>query len=266
MGHLVQRDGDWTVQPLTVTMDPQATVASVVNGGVYQGNPVQVGEKSFNTDTLVGVVANGEVAEENLLSEVAQCMTQWDIVLALVVVVNKKLTQHQAHFVYRPAQIPSDTVVQLADQFLCLIEYVNHNGLNVTLASVHQCIGEPTFTFPLYRRQPPADCNAVKHEALVESQSEPVAASSEQTRIWLDSQNNHHRFYHLVVIRPQEAVDSARVQSAIHELTKQFPILVSRFVDQLNQVFRYEDIDSSNLAARVTIDEALFNEPVKMRS
>ncbi|KAJ1968956.1 hypothetical protein IWQ62_000928, partial [Dispira parvispora] len=173
---------------------------------------------------------------------------------------------HQAHFVYRPAQIPSDTVVQLADQFLCLIDYVNHNGLNVTLANVHQCIGESNFALPLYRNQPLADCNSVKHEALVESQSEPVVASSEQTRIWLDSQNNHHRFYHLVVIRPQEVVDSARVQSAIDGLTKQFPILVSRFVDQLNQVFRYEAIDSSNLAARVTIDEALFNEPVKLRS
>ncbi|KAJ1954618.1 ATPase, partial [Dispira parvispora] len=118
MGHLVQHDGDWTVQPLTVAMDPQATVASVVNEGIYQGNTVLDEEKSFHTDTIVGVVANGEVADEDLLSEIAQCMAQWDLVLGLTVVVNKNLTQHQAYFIYRPAQIPSDTVVQLAGQFL----------------------------------------------------------------------------------------------------------------------------------------------------
>ncbi|KAJ1955454.1 hypothetical protein IWQ62_005525, partial [Dispira parvispora] len=266
MGHLVQHDGGWTVQPLTVTMDSQATVASVVNDVVFQGNPVLGGEKSFHTDTLVGVVANGEVADEDLLAEVAQCMTQWDLVLALAVVGNKKLTQHQVHFVYRPAQMPADTVVQLADQFLRMIAYVNHNGLNITLANVHQCIGESTFTLPLYRRQPLADCNAVKHEYLVESQSEKlVVASTEQTRIWHDSQKYHHRFYHLVVIRAQEAVDSARVQSAIHRLTKQFPILVNRFVEKLGKVLRYEAIDASNLVARVTIEEAFLNEPDKLR-
>ncbi|KAJ1960761.1 hypothetical protein IWQ62_004105, partial [Dispira parvispora] len=267
MGHLVQHDGGWTVQPLTMTMDPQATVASVVNEGVYQGNSIVDGEKSFHTDTLVSVVANGEVADEDLLAEVAQRMTHWDIVLALAVVVNKKLTKHQAHFVYHPAQIPSDTVVQLADQFLRVMDYVSHNGLNVALANVHQCIGEPTFTLPLHPRQPLTDCNAVQHEALVESQSEPAAvASPEQTRMWFDSQKNNRHFYHLVVIRAQDVIDSARVQSAIDGLTKQFPILVSHFVVQQNQVLRYEVIDSSNRVVRVGIDEALLNEPVKLRS
>ncbi|KAJ1969579.1 hypothetical protein IWQ62_000532 [Dispira parvispora] len=265
MGHLIQHNGDWTVQPLTVTMDPQATVTSVVNDVVFQGNPALGGEMSMNTDTLVGVVANGEVAEEDLLSEVAQCMAQRDLVLALAVVVNKKLTQHQAHFVYRPDQIQSDTVVQLADQFLRVMDYVNQNDFSVPLANVLEFIGKPTVTLPLYRRQPLKDCNAVKHEALVKSHSEPVVASSEQTRIWLDSQKNYHRFYHLVVIRPQEAVDSARVQSAIDGLTKQFPILVSGFVDQMYQVSRYEAIDSSNRVVQIVIDEALLNESDKLR-
>ncbi|KAJ1968450.1 hypothetical protein IWQ62_001238, partial [Dispira parvispora] len=265
MGNLAQQDGDWTVQPLTVTMDPQATVASVVNEGVYQSNSVLVGEKSFHADTMVAVIANGEVTDDDLLLEVSQCMTQRDLVLALVVVVSKKLTKHRAHFVYRPDHIPPDTVNQLADQFLRVMDYVNHNGLNVPLANVLEFMGEPAFTLPHYRRQPLADCNAVKDEALVESQSEPEVASAEQTRIWLDSQNNHHRFYRLVVIRPQEVVDSARVQSAIHGLVKQFPILVSRFVVQQNQVLRYEARDSSSLVARVTIDEALLSEPGKLR-
>ncbi|KAJ1960474.1 hypothetical protein IWQ62_004221, partial [Dispira parvispora] len=266
MGQLVQHNGGWIVQPLTVNMDSQATVASVVNEGVLQGNSVLDGEKSFNTDTLVSVVANGEVADEDLLAEVAQCMTQWDLVLGLAVVVNKKLTQHQAHFVYRPDQIPSDTVVQLADQFLRVINYVNQNGLSVPLANVLEFMGEPAFTLPLYLCQPLADCNLVKREALMKSQSEPAVASTEQTRIWLDSQNNHHRFYHLVVIRDRDVVDSARVQSAIHRLTKQFPILVSRFVDQVNRVLRYEEIDFSNLVVRVNIDEALMGEPDNLRS
>ncbi|KAJ1970029.1 hypothetical protein IWQ62_000234 [Dispira parvispora] len=265
MGHLVQHNGDWTVQPLTVTMDSQVTVASVVNEGVYQSNPALGGETS-NTDTMVSVVANGEAAEEDLLSEVAQCMAQRDMVLALAVVVNEKLTQHQAHFVYHPDQIPSDTIVQLADQFLRVMDYVNRNGLNVPLANVLEFMGEPTFTLPLYRDQSLGDCNAVKHDSLLESQSEPAAVvSPEQTRMWLDSQKNNRHFYHLVVIRPQEVVDSARVQNAIHRLAKQYPILISRFVVQLNQVLRYEDTDASNLVTRVTIDEALTGEPVKLR-
>ncbi|KAJ1969317.1 hypothetical protein IWQ62_000697, partial [Dispira parvispora] len=266
MGHLVQHNGDWTVQPLTVTMDPQTTVANVVNEGILQGNSVLDGEKSFHTDTMVAVIANGEVMDDDLLSEVAQCMAQWDLVLAIAIVVNKKLTKHQAHFVYGSAQIPSDTVVQLADQFLRVMDYVNRNGLNVPLANVLEFMGEPSFTLPLYRGQSLADCSAVKREALVESQSEPEVASTEQTRIWLDSQKNYHCFYHLVVIRLQEVVDSARVQSAIHGLTKQFPILVSRFVVQQNQVLRYDAIDSSSLVARMTIDEALLSEPGKLRA
>ncbi|KAJ1966412.1 hypothetical protein IWQ62_002434, partial [Dispira parvispora] len=266
MGHLVQHDGGWTVQPLNVTMDPQATVTSVVNEAVFQGNPALGGEMSMNTDTLVGVVANGEVAEEDLLSEVAQCMAQRDLVLALAVVVNKKLTQHQAHFVYRPDHIQSDTVVQLADQFLRVMDYVNQNGLSVPLANVLEFIGEPTFTLPLYRRQPLKDYNAVKQETLVEFQSEKVVvASTEQTRIWLDSQKYHHRFHHLVVIRTQEVVDSARVQSAIHRLIRLFPILVSGFVVQMHQVMQYEAIDSSNRVVQIAIDEALLNEPDKLR-
>ncbi|KAJ1967913.1 hypothetical protein IWQ62_001562, partial [Dispira parvispora] len=265
MGQLERSESDWTVQPLTVTMDPQATVVNLVNEGVYQSNSVLDGEKSFNTDTMVGIVANGEVTDDDLLFEVSQCMTQRDLVLALAVVVNKKLTKNQAYFVYRPDHIPPDTVNQLADQFLRVMDYVNHNGLNVPLANVLEFMGEPSFTLPLYRGQSLADCSAVKREALVESQSEPEVASAEQTRIWLDSQNYHHRFYHLVVIRPQEVVDSARVQSAIHGLVKQFPILVSRFVVQQNQVLRYEAIDSSSLVVRVTIDEALLSEPGKLR-
>ncbi|KAJ1967151.1 hypothetical protein IWQ62_002032, partial [Dispira parvispora] len=256
MCHLIQHDADWTMQPLTVTMDPQATVASVVDEGVDQGSSVRDGEKSFHTDTMVGVVANGEVAEEDLLSEMAQCMTQWDLVLGLAVVVNKKLTQHQAHFVYRPGQIPSDTLIQLADQFLHAINYVNQNGLNVRLVNVLECMGKPTFTSPLYRHQP-----------LVGSRrSEPVMASTEQTRIRIDSRKYHHRFYHLVVIHPQIVIDSVRVQSAVHRLTKQFPILVSRFVDQMHQVMRCENIDSSNLVAQVAIDEVLMSEPDKLRA
>ncbi|KAJ1969629.1 hypothetical protein IWQ62_000497 [Dispira parvispora] len=267
MGHLVQHNGDWTVQPLIVTVDPQVTMARMVNEGVFQGNSLLDGEKSFNTDNLVGVVVKGEVADEDLLAEVAQCMTQWDLVLGLAVVVNKKLTQNQAHFLYRPVQIPSDTVVQLADQFLRVMDYVNQNGLNIPLANVLEFTGETTITLPLYRCQSLTDCSAVKHEALVKSQSEPaVVASYEQTRIWLGSQKCRHCFYHLVVIRPQEVADSARVQSAIHGLTKQFPILFSWFVDQRNQVLRYKAIDSSNCVVQVAINEALWNEPVKLRS
>ncbi|KAJ1963498.1 hypothetical protein IWQ62_003194, partial [Dispira parvispora] len=267
MGHLVQQDGEWSVQPLTVAMDTQATLDKTVNEGVCQENSILDVKKPVHTDTMVGVVANGEVADEDLLSEIAQCMAQWDLSFGLTVVVNKKLTQHQAYFVYRPAQIPSDTVVQLAGQFLRVMDYVNQNGLNVPLANVLELIGEPTVTLPLYRGQSLTDCSAVKHEVLLKSQSEPVvAASSEQTRVWLDSQKYHHRFHHLVVIRLQKSVDSARVQSAIHRLTKQFPLLVSRFVVQLHQVLRYKVIDSSNLVARVTIDEALMSDPDKLRS
>ncbi|KAJ1969331.1 hypothetical protein IWQ62_000696, partial [Dispira parvispora] len=266
MGHLVKHDGDWIVQPLTVTMDPQATVASMVNEGIFQGNPVLDGEKSFHTATIVGVVANAEMADENLLAEMVKCMTQRDLGLGLAVVVNKKLTQNQAHFVYRPAHIPSDTVIQLAEQFLRMMDYVNQKGLNVPLANVLEFIGEPTFTLPLHGCQPLVDSNLVQHETLVKYRSQPAVASTEQARIWLDSHKENHPFYHLVVIHSQEVVDSVRVQSAIHKLIKQFPILVSRFVDQLNQVLRYEDTDSSELVIRVTIDEALLIEPDKLRS
>ncbi|KAJ1659578.1 Nonribosomal peptide synthetase [Dispira simplex] len=106
----------------------------------------------------------------------------------------------------------------------------------------------------------------MKHQTSVETQLEQVVTSTEQARIWLDSQKSNHRFYHLVVIRLQEPVESARVRSAIQQLIQHFPILVTRFVDQQNQVLRYEVTDSSELAQRVAIDEALLSEPGQIRS
>ncbi|KAJ1656422.1 Nonribosomal peptide synthetase [Dispira simplex] len=266
MRRLEQAKDDWTVQPLTVTIDPQVTVDNAVEKGVYQGKSVTDGERSTHFDTMVGAVTSEELSEEDLFSVVAQCMTQWDLDLTLVVVVNKKSAEHSAHFIYGPAQVPSDTLVQLADQFLRVVDYVNRNGLNIPLVTVLAFIGQPVVTLPLYRRQPFDDLKLIKDGDSIRPQAERVAASTEQTRIWLDSQKNDHRFYHLVVTRLQKSVDSARVRSAIHCLIQQFPILTTRFVDQQNQVLRYEAIGSSGIVQRVAIDEALLGESDRLRS
>ncbi|KAJ1658698.1 Nonribosomal peptide synthetase [Dispira simplex] len=253
------------MQPITVTMDPQNTVANMVNEGVHDNSATGV-EKSFRVNTMVGVINDNEAIEGDLFSVVGQCMAQWDQVLSLVVVVNKKSTQHRAYFVYDPTQVPSNTLAQLTDQFLRVVDYVNHIGLDVPLATVQEFIGEPAFALPLYRRQPSAYIKLLKHETSVETQLKRVVASTEQTRVWLDSQKSDHRFYHLVVIRLQKSVDSARVQSAIHHLVQRFPILVTRFVDQQNQVLRYEATNLSDLVRRVAIDEALLDNPEELRS
>ncbi|KAJ1648938.1 Nonribosomal peptide synthetase, partial [Dispira simplex] len=266
IGHLTQAEGDWTVRPISVTIDLKATVANMAKGGVYEGNLAADGERPFHFDTMVGVVANGETVEANLLPVVAQCMAQWDLVLTLVAMVNKKLTEHSAHFVYVPDQIPTSALVQLADLFLCVMDYVNQYGLNIPLATVLEFIGEPAFTLSLYRRHPSVELKQTAHGTLKESQLERMVASTEQSRIWLDSKKCDHPFYHLVVIHLQGSVDSARVRSAIHHLTQQFPILVNQFLDQQNQVLRYEATDYSDLVRQVAIDEALLGEPDQLRS
>ncbi|KAJ1643192.1 hypothetical protein IWQ61_010554, partial [Dispira simplex] len=93
-----------------------------------------------------------------------------------------------------------------------------------------------------------------------------MLASTEQSCIWLDSKKCDHPFYHLIVIHLQGSVDSARVQSAIHHLTQQFPILVNQFLDQQNQVLQYEATDYSDLVQQVTINEALLGEPDQLCS
>ncbi|KAJ1661083.1 Nonribosomal peptide synthetase [Dispira simplex] len=266
MGQLAEDGSGWTVRPITVTIDPKATVASVIKEGVYEGNLAADGERSLHFDTVVGVVASGEAAEEGLLSVVAQCMAQWDLVLTLVVMVNKKSAEHSAHFFYDPDQISTSALVQLADLFLRVMDYMNQYGLDIPLASVLEFIGEPAFTLPLYRRHPSVELKQMAHGTWKGSQLERMVASTEQTRIWLDSQKCDHPFYHLVVIHLQESVDSARVRSAIHHLIQQFPILVNQFVDQQNQVLRYEATDYSDLVRRVAIDEALLSEPDQLRS
>ncbi|KAJ1659188.1 Nonribosomal peptide synthetase [Dispira simplex] len=258
--------GDWTMYPLTVTIDPKFTVASMVKEGVHQDNSVTDVAKPSYLDTMVDVVAKEETSKENLFSAVMQCMAQWDLVLSLVVVVNKKSTQHRAYFVYDPTQVPSNTLVQLIDQFLCVMDYVNQYGLDVPLGTLQELIGEPAFVLPLNRRQFLANTKQMKHQTPVETQLESVIASTEQTRIWLGSRKRDYCFYHLVVIRLQKPVESARVRSAVHHLVQRFPILVTRFVDQQNQVLRYEVTDSSELVQRVAIDEALLSEPGQIRS
>ncbi|KAJ1656295.1 Nonribosomal peptide synthetase [Dispira simplex] len=266
MGRLAQADGNWTVLPLTVAMDSQATLGNVVKEGVCQVNSVPDGERSFHVDTMMGVVSHGEMAEEDLFSVVAQCMTQWDLVLTLVVMVNKKSNHYRAYFIYDPAQAPTSALVQLADQFLRVMDYVNHYGLDIPVTTVLEFIGKPAFALPLYRCQSLVDAKLMKHETLAETQPERVVASTEQTRIWLDSQKDDHRFYHLVVIRLPKSVDSARVRSAVYRFTKQFPILLTRFVDSQNQVLRYEATDTSDLVLRVVVNEALVGEPDQLRS
>ncbi|KAJ1659627.1 Nonribosomal peptide synthetase [Dispira simplex] len=266
MGHLTQAEGDWTVRPITVTIDPKATVANMAIEGVYEGNLAAGGERSFHFDTMVGDVANGETAEEDLLSVVAQNMAQWDLVLTLVVTMNKKSTEHRAYFVYGLAQIPTNALVQLADLFLRVMDYVNQYGLDVPLGTVLEFIGESGFALPLYRRHPSVELKQTAYGILRESQLERVVASAEQTRIWMDSQKCDHTFYHLVVLRLQESIDFTRLRHTIHQLTQWFPILVNRFVDQQRQVFRYEATDTSDLVRRVTIDEALLGKPDQLRS
>ncbi|KAJ1659927.1 Nonribosomal peptide synthetase [Dispira simplex] len=266
MGQLVEDGSGWTVRPITVTIDPKATVASVVKEGVYEGNLAADGERPLHFDTVVGVVASGETVEADLLSVVAQCMAQWDLVLTLVVMVNKKSTEHSAHFFYVPDQISTSALVQLADLFLRVMDYMNQYGLDIPLASVLEFIGKPALTLSHYRRHPSVELKQTAHGTWKGSQLERMVASTEQTRIWLDSQKRDHPFYHLVVIHLQESVDSARVRSAIHHLIQQFPILVNQFVDQQNQVLRYKATDYSDLVRRVAIDEALLSEPDQLRS
>ncbi|KAJ1660298.1 Nonribosomal peptide synthetase [Dispira simplex] len=266
MGRLAQADGNWTVLPLTVAMDSQATLGNVVKERVYQVNSVPNGERSFHVDTMVGVVSHGEMPEEDLFSVVAQCMTQWDLTLTLVVMENKKSNHYRAYFIYDPAQTPTSALVQLADQFLRVMDYVDHYGLDVPVTTVLEFIGEPAIALPLYHCQSLVDAKLLKHETLAETQPERVVASTAQTRIWLDSQKGDRSFYHLVVIRLPKSVDSARVRSAVYRFTKQFPILVTRFVDSQNQVLRYEATDTSDLVLRVIINEALVGEPDQLRS
>ncbi|KAJ1657437.1 Nonribosomal peptide synthetase, partial [Dispira simplex] len=247
-------------------MDPQATVASLIQEGVDQDNSV-VGEgRASHTDAMVGVVTKGEATEEDLFSVVAQYMAQWDLALALVVMVNKISTQHRAYFVYGPTQIPSSTLVQLADQFLRVVYYVNQYGLDVSMGTMLEFIGEPAFASSCYRRHPFTGLKLLENDTLKESKLEGVMASTEQTRIWLDSQKSDNYFYHSVVVRLQESVDSARVRSAIHSLVQRFPILVNRFVVHQDQVLSYETTDYSELVQRVALDEALLGEPDQLRS
>ncbi|KAJ1969877.1 hypothetical protein IWQ62_000333 [Dispira parvispora] len=267
VGNLVQAEGDWTVQPLTVTVDPQATVGNSIEKVIHQANSAAEVEESLGFDTLVGVITDGEMVVEDLYSVVADRMTRWDLILTLVVVVNKKSAQHRANFIYDPAQISSNTIVQLTDRFLRATDCVRQYGLDVPLATIMEFIGKPSFALPPYRRCQRFDGPALmRHRASLKSQLQRVVASTEQTRIWLNSQKDDHRFYHLVVVRLQKSVALARVQGAAHWLVQRSPILVNRFVDQVHQVMRYKDTDSSNLVTRVTIDEALSSEPVKLHS
>ncbi|KAJ1659579.1 hypothetical protein IWQ61_001376 [Dispira simplex] len=59
MNHWTGADGDWTMYPPTVTINPKSTVANMVKERVYQGNSVTDVVNPSYLDTMVDVVAKG---------------------------------------------------------------------------------------------------------------------------------------------------------------------------------------------------------------
>ncbi|KAJ1966182.1 hypothetical protein IWQ62_002494, partial [Dispira parvispora] len=253
MGCLGQEE-DWTMKSLTVTMTPRTTVSELVE---KEGHPVALntdGDTLLSVDTVVGVLDNGEAMDLSLLDGAKKCMVRWNLMLALVVVVHKKSTKNHATFIYDPVKVIHGAVVQLANQFLRVMDYFNLHGLDVTLASVFEILDELPLTLPLRHCQPIVN-NALRKEE----------ASAEQAKIWLESQQSDHCYFHLVVLHLKEPVPSTKVRNAVNQLASQFSILVSGFVDQGGHVFRYVGDNHPDLTKQVIVEEALFGKPDALR-
>ncbi|KAJ1968728.1 hypothetical protein IWQ62_001064 [Dispira parvispora] len=246
---------DWSVHPVVMTMDSQATVNDLMMAGIRQ-RKLQIRENMPSyVDTIVAVLEDREVKKVNRLSAIEKFMAQWNVALAVIVIPNNESTQHRAYFIYDPVQVTPDDLTHLTHQFLRLVEYFHRHGLNVTLASALQFLGEPLPTLSLPCSSPPSVSRGlVKQEA-----------SPEQTRIWLAGQDHGHHFYHLIVFCLKKPVCKFRIQSAVQRLTQAFPVLGSLSVDYENQVFQAVGKNGSTTPCLAVIDEALFGTPEQLR-
>ncbi|KAJ1653334.1 putative NRPS-like protein biosynthetic cluster [Dispira simplex] len=248
-GWFEKEKGDWTVQPMAVSVAPQTSLASVVNGGIVQGYSVTVRETACHVNAIVGTLNNEEAAEGNSLSMVGALMAQWNQPLALMVEASGTVTQFTAHFVYDPGQITPDTIVKLTDQFVHLVSHVDRHGLDTPLANILEALGTIIVALPLPLQQSSVDRELAHRKSFSRRQPYGIDASTEQAPVNLPCHSDHH-FYHLVVLRFSEPVDSASLQNVIQQLAIQFPTLGTHSVRQKTQVIQ-----------RVTMDDETLNEP-----